>query len=98
MSGDVHSQRAQLLHQSPNLRATRPDLRSDLRPADHDRRVAAQQLHDAAQTRIRLRRRPERRLLEGSSFLDWTDFEIMRQTAADYNDGRLPTLNRIRAC
>ena len=57
MSGDVNPERAQLLHQPPDLGAAGTDFVGDLGAADHDGGVVHQQTHNPSQSQIRLLRR-----------------------------------------
>src|SRR5260370_11938867 len=52
MSGDFHSQGAQLLHQSPHFRARGADLTGKFRPADHNGRKAHQHADYSSEARI----------------------------------------------
>ena len=60
MPGNLNSQRAQLLHQPPDLGAAGADLVGNLGAADDDGGVVHQQPHNSSEAQIRLLRRKVR--------------------------------------
>lgn len=82
MTGDIDAQAAQLLNETPYLRAGRSNLLSNLGPTDYHRGVLRQEPHDLAKTNIgrrvwALRGLFRRRLRAG--FAAILDAEIMRE-------------------
>ena len=57
MSGDLHSECAQLLYQTPNFGTIRANFLGQLRPADYNCRVVHQYANNATQAGVGLERR-----------------------------------------
>src|SRR5271169_195157 len=93
MPGNVNSQTAQLLNQTPDLRAAGPNLRCDLRPADNNRCVGDKQTHDTTQSGITLQ--CGRSCPRTSAWRRFLDAGIMRDEPTNSNRS-VPIINGVR--
>lgn len=97
VSGDFHSELAQVLHQSPDFGATGPKLRSKLGSAYDDRRMVNENSYDASQMNIALWAGRWWRLcfsLRSTFLCSLCDAEIMRDNFAKDNESHRLTPGR----